>query len=196
MNYHIKQNPAYKLSFKKIKFPIDSQQIPCYPKILVLLSNYEIIMFLSTSHNKIDKKGRVSVPRNFRTYLDLEGGSLILFKSLQFKCIEGTTLKRIIQYVEAIDEIDAMSKDASILRMMIADSFEIKYDNEGRINIPESLLSHAYIDDVAVFAGIGKSFMIWSDIEYEKEYQNTQKILQSSGPPKLILNKKLGVSNE
>jgi len=41
-------------------------------------------MFLSTSHNKIDKKGRISVPRNFRTYLDLEGGSLILFKSLQF----------------------------------------------------------------------------------------------------------------
>ena len=38
--------------------------------------------------------------------------------------------------------------------------------------------------------------MIWSDIEYEKEYQNTQKILQSSGPPKLILNKKAGVSNE
>ena len=65
-------------------------------------------MFLSTSHNKIDKKGRVSVPRNFRTYLDLEGGSLILFKSLQFKCIEGTTLKRISQYVEAIDEIDSM----------------------------------------------------------------------------------------
>ena len=102
-------------------------------------------MFLSTSHNKIDKKGRVSVPRNFRTYLDLEGGSLILFKSLQLKCIEGTTLKRISQYVEAIDEIDAMSKDASILRMMMADSFEIKYDNEGRINIPESLLSYANI---------------------------------------------------
>ena len=153
-------------------------------------------MFLSTSHNKIDKKGRVSVPRNFRTYLDLEGGSLILFKSLQLKCIEGTTLKRISQYVEAIDEIDAMSKDASILRMMMADSFEIKYDNEGRINIPEALLSYADINDIAVFAGIGKSFMIWSDIEYEKEYQNTQKILQSKGPPKLILNKKAGVSNE
>ena len=98
--------------------------------------------------------------------------------------------------MEAIDEIDAMSKDASILRMMMADSFEIKYDNEGRINIPESLLSYAAIDNFAVFAGIGKSFMIWSDIEYEKEYQNTQKILQSSGPPKLILNKKVSVSNE
>ena len=31
-------------------------------------------------HNKIDKKGRVSVPRNFRTYLDLEGGLLIYLK--------------------------------------------------------------------------------------------------------------------
>ena len=153
-------------------------------------------MFLSTSHNKIDKKGRVSVPRNFRTYLDLEGGSLILFKSLQFKCIEGTTLKRIGQYVEAIDEIDSMSKEASILRMMMADSFEIKYDNEGRINIPESLLSYANINGMAIFTGIGKSFMIWSDINYEREYQNTQKILQSSGPPKLILNKKVSASDE
>ena len=153
-------------------------------------------MFLSTSHNKIDKKGRVSVPRNFRTYLDLEGGSLILFKSLQFKCIEGTTLKRIGQYVEAIDEIDSMSKEASILRMMMADSFEIKYDNEGRINIPESLLSYANINGMAVFTGVGKSFMIWSDINYEREYQNTQKILQSSGPPKLILNKKVVASDE
>ena len=123
-------------------------------------------MFLSTSHNKIDKKGRVSVPRNFRTYLDLEGGSLILFKSLQFKCIEGTTLKRIGQYVEAIDEIDSMSKEASILRMMMADSFEIKYDNEGRINIPESLLSYANINGMAVFTGVGKSFMIWSCLLY------------------------------
>ena len=153
-------------------------------------------MFLSTSHNKIDKKGRVSVPKNFRTYLDLEGGSLILFKSLQFKCIEGTTLKRIGQYVEAIDEIDTMSKDASILRMMMADSFEIKYDNEGRINIPESLLSYANINAMAVFTGIGKSFMIWSDTNYEREYQNTQKILQSSGPPRLILNRKVGVPDE
>ena len=80
--------------------------------------------------------------------------------------------------------------------MMMADSFEIKYDNEGRINIPDPLLSYSSINNIAVFTGIGKSFMIWSDIEYEKEYQNTQKILKSSGPPKLILKTKAGVSNE
>ena len=153
-------------------------------------------MFLSTSHNKIDKKGRVSVPKNFRIFLDAEGGSLILFKSLQFKCIEGTTLKRMKEYVEAIDELDTMSKDAAILRMMMADSYEIRYDNEGRISIPEALLFFSNINDIAVFMGIGKSFMIWSNLEYEKEYQNTQKILLSSGPPKLILNKNIDKSYE
>ena len=73
-------------------------------------------MFLSTSHNKIDKKGRVSVPRNFRTYLDLEGGSLILFKSLQLKCIEGTTLKRISQYV-CLLYTSPSPRDATLSRM-------------------------------------------------------------------------------
>ena len=58
-----------------------------------------------------------------------------------------------------------------------------------RTNLPDNKFAVS-------LAGIGKSFMIWSDSEYEKEYQNTQKILQSSGPPKLILNKKAGVSNE
>ena len=52
-------------------------------------------MFLSTSHNKIDKKGRVSVPRNFRTYLDLEGGSLILFKSLNSNVLKVLLLKEL-----------------------------------------------------------------------------------------------------
>ena len=146
-------------------------------------------MFLSTSHNKIDKKGRVSVPKNLRIYLENEGGSLVLFKSLQFKCLEGTTLKRMHQYVNAIDELDTMSKEAAVLRMMMADSFEIKFDNEGRINIPEILISFANLSDTAVFMGIGKSFMIWSISQYELEYNNTQKILKSDGPPKFILNK-------
>ena len=108
-------------------------------------------MFLSTSHNKIDKKGRVSVPATYRNQLEIEGGSLILFQSLQFKCLEGTTVKRMKQYIDAIDDLDAMSNEASILRMMMADSFELKYDSEGRVVVPDKLLSFAKIKNTAVF---------------------------------------------
>ena len=148
-------------------------------------------MFLSTSHNKIDKKGRVSVPSTYRSQLELEGGPLILFKSLQFKCLEGTSINRMQQYIDAIDELDGMSKEASILHMMMADSFEIKYDSEGRISIPDNLISFAEISNVAVFMGIGRSFLLWSETEYQKQYAYTRKILSENGPPKLILKKKI-----
>ena len=38
-------------------------------------------MFLSTSHNKIDLKCRVSIPASFRVNLEKSNETLILFKS-------------------------------------------------------------------------------------------------------------------
>ena len=68
-------------------------------------------MFLSTSHNKIDLKCRVSIPASFRVNLEKSNETLILFKSLQFNCIEGTTSTRMQAYIDAIDELDALSDD-------------------------------------------------------------------------------------
>ena len=147
-------------------------------------------MFLSTSHNKIDLKCRVSIPASYRLKLEKEGEQLILFKSLQFKCIEGTTSNRMQRYIDAIDELDALSDEAFILRMMMADSFEMKFDSGGRVIIPEILINFAQLNDKAVFMGVGESFYIWSPSEYESQYNHSQKVLKEKGPPKLILNNK------
>ena len=146
-------------------------------------------MFLSTSHNKIDLKCRVSIPASFRVNLEKSNETLILFKCLQFKCIEGTTSTRMQAYIDAIDELDALSDDAFLLRMMMADSFEIKFDINGRVVIPDTLMNFANLSDKAVFMGIGESFYIWSPTEYENQYMKSQKILKDKGPPKLILKK-------
>ena len=148
-------------------------------------------MFLSTSHNKIDLKCRVSIPASFRLNLEKSSETLILFKSLPFKCIEGTTSKRMQTYINAIDELDALSDDAFVLRMMMADSFEIKFDVNGRVVIPDTLMKFAGLSDKAVFMGIGESFYIWSPDEYGNQYTKSQEILRKNGPPKLILNKKI-----
>ena len=148
-------------------------------------------MFLSTSHNKIDLKCRVSIPASFRVNLEKSNEKLILFKSLQFNCIEGTTSTRMKTYVNAIDELDALSDDAFLLRMMMADSFETKFDTNGRVVIPDILMSFAGLSDKAVFMGIGESFYIWSPTCYETQYTKSQKILKDNGPPKLILKKKI-----
>ena len=146
-------------------------------------------MFLSTSHNKIDLKSRVSIPASYRLNLDKNNEQLILFKSLQFKCIEGTTQTRMQLYIDAIDELDGLSDEAFVLRMMMADSFEMKFDSGGRVIIPDILMNFSGLTDKAVFMGIGESFYIWSPIEYEKQYIKSQKILREKGPPKLILKK-------
>jgi len=147
-------------------------------------------MFLSTSHNKIDLKSRVSIPASYRLFLEKSSEPLILFKSLQFKCLEGTSFTRMQRYIDAIDEMDAMSDDAFVLRMMMADSFETKFDASGRIVIPETLMNFAELSDKAVFMGIGESFYIWNLTEYKKQYQKSLKILEEKGPPKLFLKKK------
>jgi len=149
-------------------------------------------MFLSTSHNKIDLKSRVSIPASYRLFLEKSSEPLILFKSLQFKCLEGTSFTRMQRYIDAIDEMDAMSDDAFVLRMMMADSFETKFDASGRIVIPETLMNFAELSDKAVFMGIGESFYIWNLTEYKKQYQKSLKILEEKGPPKLFLKKKIG----
>ena len=83
-------------------------------------------MFLSTSHNKIDLKCRVSIPASFRVNLEKSNETLILFKSLQFNCIEGTTSTRMQAYIDAIDELDALSDDAFLLRMMMTGQILLK----------------------------------------------------------------------
>ena len=147
-------------------------------------------MFLSTSHNKIDLKCRVSIPASYRLNLENKGQQLILFKSLQFKCIEGTTINRMQRYIDAIDDLDALSDEAFVLRMMMADSFEMRFDEGGRVVVPEILMDFAELTNKAVFMGIGESFYIWSPLEYQNQYNHSQKILKEKGPPKLILNRK------
>ena len=148
-------------------------------------------MFLSTSHNKIDLKCRVSIPASFRVHLEKSNENLILFKSLQFKCIEGTTSTRMQTYINAIDELDALSDEAFVLRMMMADSFEIKFDINGRVVIPDTLMEFANLSDKAVFMGIGASFYIWSPKEYENQYLKSIEILKEKGAPKLFIKNKI-----
>jgi MraZ protein len=53
-------------------------------------------MFLSTYENRIDKKGRVSVPASFRSYLSNLGyNGVVCFPSFNNQSIEAWTQDRI-----------------------------------------------------------------------------------------------------
>ena len=64
-------------------------------------------MFLSTYENKLDKKGRVSVPASFRSYLSNLGyNGVICFPSFNNQSIEAWSQNRIEKISNAIDSLN------------------------------------------------------------------------------------------
>ena len=98
-------------------------------------------LFLSQFVNKIDKKGRVTLPSIFRNALPKNNkNEVILFKSLKFQSIEGCSSQRINKIANRIDELDIFSDDQEDFATSIfSEIMPTKIDKEGRFLIPENL---------------------------------------------------------
>lgn len=122
-----------------------------------------INLFLSQYSNKIDKKGRVSLPSSFRSVILSEKKSeLILFKSLKFAAIEGCSYQRVEKIAERIENLDIFSDDQDDFSTSIfSEIIPTKLDREGRILLPEILKNYSNILNEVTFIGQGHYFQIW-----------------------------------
>ncbi|MDG2284461.1 MAG: division/cell wall cluster transcriptional repressor MraZ [Alphaproteobacteria bacterium] len=128
----------------------------------------EVAVFLSTFANKVDRKGRVSVPAPFRAVLDRQASTgIILYPSFKHPCIEGSGDERIQEIVDSIDALDAFSDEAENLQTILADARQLTIDSDGRIVMPPELLSYVGLSDTATFVGLGKSFQVWEPSAFE-----------------------------
>ena len=127
-------------------------------------------MFLSTYQNKLDKKGRVSVPASFRSYLSNLGyNGVICYPSFNNNCIEAWPQDRIEKISNAIDSLNPFEeKKDYFATSILSESSYLQFDSEGRILITTKLLKHAKIKNNMLFVGQGKTFQIWEPTSYEK----------------------------
>ena len=127
-------------------------------------------MFLSTYENKLDKKGRVSVPASFRSYLSNLGyNGIICYPSFNNQSIEAWPQDRIEKISNAIDSLSPFEeKKDYFATSILAESINLQFDGEGRILISNKLLKHAKIKNKILFVGQGKTFQIWEPTNYEK----------------------------
>tara|TARA_Y100000816_G_scaffold62229_1_gene41043 strand:+ start:197 stop:652 length:456 start_codon:yes stop_codon:yes gene_type:complete len=127
-------------------------------------------MFLSTFENKLDKKGRVSVPASFRSYLSNLGyNGVICYPSFNNNCIEAWPQDRIEKISNAIDSLNPFEeKKDYFATSILSESTNLQFDNEGRILITSKLLKHGQIKNTMLFVGQGKTFQIWEPSNYEK----------------------------
>lgn len=141
-------------------------------------------LFVSTFTNKIDKKGRVSLPSLFRSALPKNyKNEIILLKSLKNKGIEGLSVIRVKEIASRINNLDFFSDEHDDFTTSIfSEMLPTNLDKEGRFLLPEKLKKFAEIKSEVTFIGQGHFFQLVNP--------DTAFDLQNKSRARLNLNKK------
>jgi len=129
-----------------------------------------VALFLSRFDNKVDRKGRVSVPASFRADLTSDAfAGVVAFPSPgNLGTIDGCDIGRMKQLADGIDSFNPFSAEyGDLATAILTKSHRLPFDGEGRIILPQQLLQHADITTMATFAGRGATFQIWAPEAYE-----------------------------
>lgn len=126
-------------------------------------------LFLSTFMNKVDKKGRVSVPATFRATLSQQPfQGIIAYRSFTAACVEGCGMDFMERLSESTQDFAAFSPEQEdISALIFADARQLSWDPEGRIVLPEDVMVHAGITELCAFVGKGQTFQIWNPETYK-----------------------------
>jgi len=141
-----------------------------------------LVEFVGKFLNKIDKKGRVSVPAIWRTkLLGKEFSGIVAQVSDGYKAIDGYSQKYLDRYQQWLDDKDPLLEENEYESTLIFGSSMLPFDQEGRVLIPDFLRKSSSLNTDALFVGMGRRFRIWAPIafqEYEKkarEYMTKRK---------------------
>lgn len=121
-------------------------------------------LFLGSHINKIDAKGRIAAPADFRKALDLNAfNGFFCTLSLTgpwLDCGGGDFIVRLEAMIEALDPFDP--DRAALHEALIGEARRIPFDSDGRFILPPHFRDHAGLEDGAYFIGLGETFQIRS----------------------------------
>jgi MraZ protein len=135
--------------------------------------------FVSNYTLRLDAKGRVSVPAQFRAVLARDGfDGLYCYPALDCPALDAggnalfaeieTLIARFPPYSDQRDDFS---------RALYGTSETLKIDGEGRVILSEPLKEHAGIADAVTFSGMGHKFQIWEPARFRAQLaEATEKV--------------------
>ena len=135
-------------------------------------------LFLSTYHNNLDKKGRISVPAPFRAALVQQNFTgIVAYASFINPCIEACAMERIEKLSSRLETLDPFSEERdAFATAILAGSMQLPFDGEGRVMLPEQLIAQAGLKDAAMFVGKGPTFEIWEPKTFHAYAERARKL--------------------
>lgn len=119
--------------------------------------------FLSNAVNRIDSKGRVSVPAHFRSVVQKRGYTqLYALRTLDAPAMDVGGPDLLDKYEERIAQEDPFLQTADDMSFFVhGDGTFLKLDQEGRISVTDFVREHTGISSEVAFVGRGHFFQIW-----------------------------------
>jgi MraZ protein len=135
--------------------------------------------FVSTFTNKIDAKGRVSVPASFRAVLARDGfDGIYCYPSLDDAALDAGGQQLVDRIGSLLEGVDPYSDERDHLSMALFGASEIlSIDQDGRVILPERLRKHAGISKHVTFVGLGEKFQIWEPESFQTQFEEGRKKL-------------------
>src|SRR5436190_17156146 len=119
--------------------------------------------FLSSAVNRIDAKGRVSVPAHFRAILQKRGYSeLYALRALDIAALDVGGMDLLDRYEQRIAQEDPFLQTADDMSFFChGDGAFLKIDQDGRITVSDFIREHTGISSDIAFVGRGHFFQMW-----------------------------------
>lgn len=126
-------------------------------------------VFLSTTTNGVDAKGRVSVPADFRAVVKASPfDGIVVWPSFDGPFLEGGGQALLERYQALIEEMDPYDEARiAFERAIFGAARPLSFDSNGRVTLPKEMADHAGLEGKATFVGLGSRFEIWSPEQYE-----------------------------
>lgn len=125
-------------------------------------------LFIDTFINRIDKKGRVSVPATFRAALiGLPFAGIVGMPHFRYDAVQCAGIDWMEGLVSQLGNVDLFSDEHDDLSAAIfADAKQLAFDGEGRVVLPDVLAAHAHLSAEVAFVGRGRTFELWEPARF------------------------------
>lgn len=119
--------------------------------------------FLSNATNRVDAKGRVSVPSAFRNILSASGiEELYCFQDFHYPAINVGGPELLARFERRLSELDPFAPEASRMSLLIhGGGIYMKLDSEGRLTVTDFIRSFTGIEGEVTFVGRADYFQLW-----------------------------------
>ena len=135
--------------------------------------------FRGESLHKVDSKGRVSIPAQFRRVLEegdpdfkagLNPSCVLVHNGKSKNCLEGYSIDSINEVDDLVAKLPRYSREREILeRMLNAQSSYAQIDDNGRLVLSMKLRNLIGVEAEATFVGMGDKFQVWEPKAYDED---------------------------